>query len=57
MRTHTVVAKHRGWAVKRLADSRETVYTTTRQEARALAKRFNERLYTRLEPLYGKLVA
>jgi hypothetical protein len=55
MSTHTVVRKHKGWAVVRTLDRAETVYTVTRQEARGIAKRFNERLYAHLEPLYGRM--
>jgi len=57
MSTYTVTKKHKGWAVVRTLDRFETTYTTTRSEARLLAKQFNERLYAHLEPLYGKLVA
>jgi hypothetical protein len=55
--THTIVRKHRGWAVVRTLDGVETVYTTTRSEARVVAKRFNERLYAHLEPLYGRMTS
>lgn len=40
-REYTILQKHKGWAVVYTPQNYETVYTTTRKEARVLAKAYN----------------